>query len=285
MLEMILNPRRSLQRPWEMFFVGLFYAALSVLLVHWIFSGDAVLVKYSGILVVTFTVMFSMPFVFYMIQLEESKDSQIENSWRLLREHGRAIHAFMWLFIGLIVAFSFMYIILGSTDNYKAQIETYCAINDPQAFDSCTQQYGLTTGEVTGSSTSGWFLGSIFTNNLYVLIFAIVFSIIFGAGGIFILAWNASVIAAAMVIFAKQDLYSLPLSLGRYMIHGLPEIGAYFVGTLAGGILGISIIKREFRDGKFWNILFDSLLLIIAAIILLLIAGLVEVYVTPMIFK
>jgi uncharacterized membrane protein SpoIIM required for sporulation len=284
MLEMILSPRRSERRPWELLFVGLFYASLSILLVHWIFSGDKALAPYSGILIVTFSVMFSMPFVYNTIKREESKDEEIEGSFKLIKEHSKAIHGFMWLFFGFIIAFSALYIVMDSTDNYKAQIETYCAINSPNYYNACTSEHGVITGKVTGSATKTEMLGGIFTNNLYVLIFTIIFSIIFGAGGIFILTWNASVIAAAMVIFAKKDLYSLPLSLARCMIHGVPEIAAYFIGTLAGGILGISIIRREFRQEKFWNIIHDLLLLIISAIIILIIAALIEVYITPKLF-
>ena len=284
MLEMILNPRRSEKRPWEMFFVGFIYASVSILMVQWIFSKDAVLAPYSGILVVTFTVMCCIPYVYYSMKLEESKDTKIENSFKLLEEHGKAIHSFLWLFIGLIVAFSVMYIVIGSTNNYKAQIETYCAINNPYNYKSCTIEHGVVTGQVTGATTEGSMFGGIFTNNLYVLIFTIIFSIIFGAGGIFVLAWNASVISAAMVIFAKQDLSLLPLSLVRYMFHGLPEIAAYFIGTLAGGIIGISIIKKEYKNERFWSIIYDTLLLIISAIVILLIAALMEVFITPRFF-
>lgn len=284
MLEMILNPRRSERRPWELFFVGFFYAALSVLLVSWLFSKDPVLSKYAGILVVTFSVMFSIPFVYSTIKYEEYKDKEINDSFRLLKEHSRAISAFLWLFLGFIIAFSSFYIILGSTDNYKAQIETYCSINSPDNYDLCITQYGVksisTTGKVSGA---GSFI-SIFSNNLYVLIFTVIFSIIFGAGGIFILAWNASVISAAMVIFAKSELANLPLSLARYMIHGFPEIAAYFIGTLAGGIVGIAIIKKEFKNDKFWNIMYDSLLLILSAIVILLISAFIEVFITPILF-
>lgn len=284
MLEMILNPRRSERRPWEMFFVGLFYASLSVIITTWIFSNDVVLMKYSGIFIVTFAVMFSTPYVYYTMRIEEEKDREIENSYKLLKEHSKAIHCFMWLFLGFIVAFSVLYIALGSTDNYKAQIETYCAINQPNNYNSCTEQHGVKPANITGNVTRGQMFGGIFTNNLYVLIFSIIFSLIFGAGGIFILAWNASVIAAAMVIFAKNDILTLPLSLVRYMIHRIPEIAAYFIGTLAGGIIGISIIRREYKTEKFWNILHDSLLLIISAIVILLLAALVEVYITPRLF-
>ena len=57
----------------------------------------------------------------------------------------------------------------------------------------------------------------IFTNNMYVLIFTLVFSLIFGAGVIFILAWNASVIGAAIGIFTNSSLKALPLGLVRYI--------------------------------------------------------------------
>ena len=77
MLEMLINPKKAERRPWELFFVGAFYASLSILLVNWIFAQDAVLSRYSGILVVTFTVMFSMPFVYYTIRLEEKKSVQL----------------------------------------------------------------------------------------------------------------------------------------------------------------------------------------------------------------
>ena len=275
MFEMLLSPRRSERHPWEMLIIGLIYASISILMVHWIFSKDPVLSAYSGIFTITFVVMFSIPYIYSTIKLEEEKDSQTNSSTRLLKEHSKAIMCFLWLFLGFIIAFAFFYIVLGSTDNYKAQIETYCSINNPNNYESCTYQHGVGKIRATGYAAKTSMIGGIFTNNLYVLMFTVIFSIVFCAGGIFILAWNASVISAAMVIFSKNDLYSLPLSLLRYMIHGLPEITAYFIGTLAGGIIGIAVIKKEFKTGNFWNILYDSLLLIICAIIILLIAALI----------
>ncbi len=283
MLEMLLNPKRSEKRPWELFFVGFIYAGLSVILVSWIFSGDVVLSQYSGILIVTFTVMFSMPYIYYMIKMKEEEEE--EEEFNLWKSHGKTIYALLWLFLGFIIAFSIFYIALGSVDNYQAQIETYCSINNPTNYDSCAREHGVITGKVTGGFSKRDMFWGIFANNLYVMIFTVVFSIIFGAGGIFILAWNASVISGAMVIFAKKDIWGLPLSLARYMIHGLPEIASYFIGTLAGGIIGLAIVRKEFKKEKFWDIMHDTLLLIIAGIILLVIAGLIEVYVTPMMFK
>src|SRR3990170_8606236 len=92
MLEMLISPRKAERRPIELFFVGIFYASLSMLLVNWIFSQDAVLSKYSSILVITFTVMFSMPFVYYTIRLEERKISPERSLFSLIKEHEKAIY-------------------------------------------------------------------------------------------------------------------------------------------------------------------------------------------------
>jgi len=280
-----MNPKKADRESWEMFFVGLFYASLAIFLVNWIFSQDAVLFKYSGILVVTFTVMFSMPFMYYSIKNQEEKNTETTGHLRLLKEHSKALTSFMWLFLGFVVAFSFWYITLNSTQSFRAQIETYCMINRPANFEECVTQYGVKgIAKTTAFLTAREKIVSIFANNIYVLIFTLVFSLIFGAGAIFVLAWNASVIAAAVGIFSRSSLKSLPLGIARYMIHGVPEIGAYFIGALAGGIISVSIIKHEVGTERFWKILQDSLNLIIIAVILLFIAALIEVFVTPAVF-
>ena len=125
---------------------------------------------------------------------------------------------------------------------------------------------------------------TIFSTNIYVLIFTLVFSLIFGAGVIFILAWNASVIAAAIGIFSKAQFANFPISISRYMIHGIPEIGSYFIVALAGGMFSSAVIRHEMGTEKFWQVLQDCLNLIIVAVIVLLIAALIEVYITPALF-
>jgi stage II sporulation protein M len=285
MLEMLINPRKAERHPIELFFVGAFYASLSILLVDWIFSQDAVLAKYSGILVVTFTVMFSIPFVYYTIKLEERKITSDKGMFALLSEHKRAIYSLMWLFIGFVLAFSVWYLLLSSTQSFRAQIETYCLINRPSTFNECVSQYGIKgTSAATAFATSGERLFVIFSNNVYVLIFTLIFSLIFGAGVIFILAWNASVIAAAVGIFAKSEISSLPLGMARYMIHGIPEIASYFIVALAGGLVSSAVIKHELGTEKFWEVLQDSLNLVILAVLVLFVAALMEVFITPALF-
>jgi len=285
MLEMLINPKKAERRPWEMFFIGLLYASLSLLLVNWIFAQDSVLSKRSGILVVLFTVMFSIPFIYYTLRLEENRITQRKGSIGLIKEHRHAMYAFMWLFLGFTVAFAFWYAVLPTTTSFREQIETYCMINRPASFNECVSQYGIKDTTVTTPFlTNKERLFLIFTNNMYVLIFTLVFSLIFGAGVIFILAWNASVIGAAIGIFTDSKLSALPLGLARYMIHGIPEIASYFLVALAGGMVSIAVIKHEAGTDKFWGVLQDSLNLIILAIVVLFLAALMEVFITPILF-
>ncbi|MFH0712169.1 MAG: stage II sporulation protein M [archaeon] len=284
MIEMLVKPKRAERRPWEMFFIGMFYASVALLLVMFVFGKDSILKEGSGLLIVIFTVVCCLPFMYYIIKLEEGKDVEISDSGRLIKEHSKALYALMWLFLGFVIAFAFWYIVLPESagQNFNFQIKTFCAINSPSHYNYCLEQHGIPVA--TGAATGTTAILNIFSNNIYVLIFTILFSLAFGAGAIFILVWNASVIASAIGIFAKENLMSLPIGVLRYMIHGIPEIGAYFVGALAGGIISVAVIRRDLKGEGLWRILQDSLLMIIIAIGILFVSAFVEVYFTPLLF-
>lgn len=286
MLESLINPKRAEKGPWKMFFIGLVYGSLSLLLVYWFFANDPVLSEYSGMIVVTFCVMFSLPFMYYIIKQEAAEDEEVEGLLGVWKAHSDAIFALMWLFLGFIVAFSLWYTILQDTNLFNAQIETYCMINNPGNIADCVARYDFTQQITsTGAATRGVRFLSIIENNVYVMIFTLIFSLIFGAGAIFVLAWNASVIAAAISIFTKYQIPQLPLGIARYMIHGFPEIAAYFITALAGGIFGVGILKNGIKSPKFLRIIENVVILLFVAIVILILAAVIEVYFTPILFK
>jgi len=286
MIESIINPKSAERGPWKMFFIGLLYGALSIVLVKWFFSGDPVLSKFSGMIVVTFCVMFSLPYMYFMIKQEEEEDEQVEGFFSVWKVHSDAIYGFMWLFLGFIVAFSLLYMVFQDSNLFNAQIETYCMINSPGNIEDCVARYDFTQKITsTGAATKETRFLSIIENNVYVMIFTLIFSLIFGAGAIFILAWNASVIAAAIGIFTKHQISGIPMGILRYMIHGFPEIAAYFVTALAGGIFGVGAIRNGIRSQKFFRVVENTIILLFIAIIILIIAAVIEVYFTPILFK
>ena len=285
MLETLINPKKVEKGPWKMFFVGLIYASLSLLLVHWFFSDDPNLSNASGMLVVLFCIMFSFPFMYFIIKREEKEDEQVEGIFSIWQAHKDAIYAFMWLFFGFVVAFSFWNIALQDANLLNFQIQTYCQINSPGDVSGCVEQYSSGKINLTGASISGIRFLSIVENNVYVMIFTLIFSLIFGAGALFILVWNASVIAAAIGIFTKYNLSEIHLGIARYAIHGLPEIAAYFITALAGGIFGVGLIRHGIKDKRFLKVLENVIILIFLALLILIVAALIEVYITPLIFK
>jgi len=285
MLESLVNPKRVEKGPWKMFFVGLIYASLSLLLVHWFFSNDTNLSNASGMLVVLFCIMFSFPFMYFIIKKEEQDDEMAEGIFSVWQAHKDAIYAFMWLFLGFVVAFSFWNIVLQDSNLLNFQVQTYCQINSPENIDGCVARYSSENAGITGASSNGLRFLSIIENNIYVMIFTLTFSLIFGAGALFILIWNASVIAAAISIFTKYKISEIPLGVARYIIHGFPEITAYFITALAGGIFGVGIARHGIRDRKFLRIVENVIILIFLALIILIIAAFLEVYITPLIFK
>ncbi len=74
------------------------------------------------------------------------------------------------------------------------------------------------------------------------------------------------------------------LGILRYMVHGVPEILAYFIAGLAAGIVSIAIIRHDFNSKKFQHILLDSTDLLLLSLAVLLIAALLETFVTPLLF-
>jgi uncharacterized membrane protein SpoIIM required for sporulation len=91
-----------------------------------------------------------------------------------------------------------------------------------------------------------------------------------------VLASNSNLVLAHAGGFASAML--------RYFIHGLPEIAAYFVAAIAGGIISFAIIRRDILTKNFQKIAFDTSNLIILSIILLVISGLLETYLTPLFY-
>ena len=194
----------------------------------------------------------------------------------------------MFLFFGITISFVAWYVFLPSnviSYAFDKQIATIQAINN-QVAGNAYQQFST--------------FSKIFFNNVKVLSFAILFAFIYGAGAIFILTWNASVIGTAIGNFIRSNLsdyagllgfdkfssYFNVISVGllRYILHGIPEILAYFYGGLAGGIISVAVVKKHYKDEKFSHILFDVSELLIISLAFLLVAAFIEVYITPILF-
>ena len=286
-LESLTTPEKAERKPWDMLFIGALYGAIAVFLSIWVFKDQA------SIVMVLLTVIACIPLIHNSLKREEEKDDAIVKESFLLKAHGKALSFYMFLFVGFVIAYSLSYIFLPTElveTAFQSQVDTINRINQPDAPPS----------QLDSSVIGNTVFLKIINNNLRVFLFAIFFSFFYGAGSIFILTWNASVISVAIGNFFRTNISSYASNFGfssignyfhifgasllRYLPHGIPEILGYFIGALAGGIISVAVIRHDIGSPEFIHILKDSLHLIVLGIIVLVVAALIEVYVTPLVF-
>ncbi len=280
-LESLGQPFRLEKRPSELFFLTFSYCIIAILLSIWVFP------QYAGLTMVFFTVMAAIPMMMKMIMFEERKlfaRPQTEH-------HKDTLMFFISLFTGMVAAYTLFFVLMPEETVralFDIQISTIEGVNNQIA-----------------DTISGEFLGKFFPiiviNNLKVMVFALLFSFIYGSGAIFILTWNASVISVAIGTVIREILANAALGAGaisastyftavstglsRYLIHGIPEIGAFFIAGLAGGLISIGMLRYELFDDNFGLIMKDALFLTLVAIILIILSAVIEVSVSPLIYS
>lgn len=260
---MLLNAKKAERHPVEMMIVGFFYVSISVFLGLWIFPGNASLV----------IVFLTLTSCLYVVQgaliIEEKKEKNLVEEKKLIHLHIRTLKFLMFLFIGFLIAFTFWTIALPpeiSSEVFGLQGETVREIRS-------------ITGKSISPSDS---LNIVITNNLRVLFFSLILSIFYGAGAVFILIWNASVLGFVIGTIARYGLglVYLPEIFFRYLLHGIPEMLAYFIAALAGGIFFIALIKGDLKKDRFKRLSIDVSLLILTSIALVIISALIEVFIS-----
>jgi uncharacterized membrane protein SpoIIM required for sporulation len=285
-LESIFKPSLAEKRPYLVFPLGYLYGILAFFLSTLIFHDDL------GMVIVLLTVMFSLPLIFSIVKMEAKKDLSAKSEKTLLKEHRKAILVYLSLFLGFTLAFSSIFIASSPskiTGYFSNQIETIESINGKSI---ALQGYSIQM------KMNSFF--NIFLNNFRVTVFCIIFSFIFGAGAIFILSWNGSVLGVALGNFVREKiagfvaegqavgfahyLHSISHSIVRYFIHGIPEILAYIVAGVAGGIISFAVIRHSLYSKKFESILVDCADLIIISIAILITASAIEVFITPLLY-
>lgn len=281
-LESLLSPSKAKDKPYSLFFLGFVYSTVAILLALWVFPNSPSLSS------VFLTTIASMPLLVSVLKIEEidtEKDVK-KKKYFLIGEHMDIFRVFACIFAGFFVSFILWASLAPETLFellFNEQITTINAINNN------------VSGEAIEQFAAGDIMSIIIVNNLKVLTFCILFSFLYGAGAVFILTWNASVIAAAIGTIVRDSLSTItgnlvsayfqviPLGVARYMTHGIFEIMAYFFGGIAGGLISAAVIRHRMKSNEFVDFMTDSVNLIIVACLLLIIGALIEISVSPLI--
>ena len=280
-LESLGHPVRLEKKPSELFFLTFSYCVIAILLSIWVFP------QYAGLTMVFFTVMAAIPIMINIIMFEERKLLARPKT----EHHKDTLMFFVSLFMGMVSAYTLFFVLMPEEtvkSLFEIQLSTISGVNNHIA-------------EMVSGNFLGDFFPIIVINNLKVMIFALLFSFIYGSGAIFILTWNASVIAVAIGSVIREIIASAALGVGavsigtyftaistgmaRYLIHGIPEIGAFFIAGLAGGLISIGMLRYELFDDNFGLIMKDALFLTLVAAILIIFAAVIEVSISPLLYS
>ena len=265
MLESLIKFEEINERPYLIFFWAFLLTSVAAIISNHIaftVTASSVTINMTGF----FTVLFSLIPAVYFVTLLIKKEERLEE--RMIRKHYRKgfwerhrkdIVIFLLFFAGVTLAFA-VWTILLPQDTFQVQDLKIREIR------------GL-----TGSATQMDGFYRIAVNNMQVLMFSFFFSFVFGAGALFIIIWNASVLGVFIGQLSKS-LVNIPLVSLNFLPHGIPEIAAYLFAGLAGGLLSAAILRKN-STSVLKIVAFDSLKLLIVGIALIFLAAGIEIYV------
>jgi len=252
-LERILDVRSSRKNPLLIFFLGVLVSVVSLFISYTVFKEN------TGLFTVVILSLILVPFMNTMLAYEEKETEETGQRETFFQRHGDVILAYAALFVGMILAMSMVFVVLPDTVVQSV-------------FDQQIKEVKLIQGHFTFGNQ---FL-DIIANNISVLMLSFLFSFLIGTGAILILAWNASVLSAAIGLIAKSfgGVKGIPVAVLTFVPHGSFEILAYFIAAISGGLISAAVMRK--KSNNFWYIVKDSVWLLVVAFVCLVVGALVE---------
>ena len=211
--------------------------------------------EHSSVLWIALVTVAAMPFMVAFFQQEEMEYATETGLGNFFTRNIGIISVFFALFLGVIVTSSLVYSF--------APEELRNALFDEQ-LDSLQGIQALNT-EITGQATGAGgkpcssyeecvFL--ILENNAWVLVLILIASFLYGAGAIFEISWNASIIGVFAGVRVSELLATvygaggevLAYGHGLYYLlgflpHGIFEIAGFSLAAIAGSIVSAGVAK------------------------------------------
>ncbi len=223
----------------------------------------------------------AFPLISKMFETEENVD--VSGGSPFFERHGKTLKIYSGFFVGVFLSTAVAYFAMEQTNANNTFSFQLSALKNSQIGD-----------RTTGAAFDPAAFDVIVINNLRVAFVSFLVSLMFGAAAVFIITWNASVIAVFAGILAKASaiplegygvlaspvafLYGLVSATGLIALHGIPEMMSYFVAGLAGGIISVGIEKEKLNSGSFKKVARDGATLFALAIMMIFVAAAIEAY-------
>jgi len=313
MFESIISPETAEKNPWDMFIVGIIVSSFAILF-------GAVIADYlqinPSVLVLTIIVVAMAPLMHRVLSIEEGRDEQEASqrfSINVIGRHIDVLLLYTFLFLGILFSFIFWFTVLPDTPDtsnpfsvqniFGEQITILMGINPVVVSEDLHKPSGEVVSGMVGASDGASedsvdnpgkkCFTKLFRNNMLVMLFSFTASFLFGAGALWILSWNASILATLTGFIIKKSINSSS-PVAAYMsgfsdllqraLWGIPEIGAYFIAGLSGGIVSAAVVKHHYASSKFWFAVADALILLFVTFILIYLGALIEAPFVPVKF-
>ncbi len=265
-LESLFPAKEIISKPREMFIMSFVISFVSVFSAYFIFQTEA------GIIAPLLITATMTPVIFRIFTIEEEivrEEAEDKIKVGFMERHGETIWLFTLFFLGVLIPF-FLISTIMPTDFVSA------------AFSQQISEIGRIRGlsaDVTGSAISDRFLNVITINNMKVMGFSFLLSFLFGTGALFILSWNASILAVYLASFLRQGEFAAFFSSTLGIIpHAPVEMLAYFLAGIAGGVLSAGMIREKFGTKEFNGVVKDSLMLLGLGVVSIFAGAYLEVY-------
>ena len=246
MIDELLRAYMIEKKPWYGIILGFLFASLGIIFAFLIFRTEP---SFPAVFLATLA---SAPLIVKIIKSERQEKS-------ILRRHGKIIEVYFFLFFGMTIAFALFSALLPpeiSSSIFREQLSKFSA-------GSFNMQYQL--------------FFEIILNNLGLVLFFFILSLFYGSGSMFLLAWNSSLLGVMWGNILKVSLSLMsPVTFvtNVFFIFPflLPEIEAYFLASVAGGIVSVNLENKK----KLETVMNDSLIFLVLSIVLIIVAGAIE---------
>jgi len=300
-LESLFDPDKVRQRPPLMLTDAIILSTVALWFSFLVFPSSA------SVLSIAFIVIGSVP-LFHRIFVLQEESELLDKSKGFFERHLTLISIYGWFFIGLVISFSFWYYVLPAASTQVCLGPCFTVPARDLAFaEQETTLQGISSinqalsGNATAIFNEGVFMNyfaRILFNNTGVLLLAILSSFVYGAGALFLISWNASVIAVKIaqntlpLIQNYAHLGGLPAFVLAYLTglfnalgflpHGIFELPGFFIGAIAGGIISVAMSKKGYQTKEFQVIFVDAAILIAWALAFVFLGALIEAYLIAM---
>lgn len=261
MLENILKPDWLEKKPRYAFVIGFVYSLIGIIAALIIFPRS------QGIASIAFLSLLLVPSLSSILKIEEIQDTRPGkfSLKRIFKDHSDVLEVYLLLFLGIFLAYALFSI-------------KFPELLVSGLFDSQLRIIGI-TGNASGNDFNFY---SIFINNFKVMAIFLVLSLVFGAGSILFLAWNASVwgvVFAYVAVHSADSFNSFAVTFFKVAPHMLTEASAYFFAIVAGGIMSQAVLREKLGSKKFDYVIKDGFAFVTASVLLLIVAAILEVYI------